>query len=361
MASNAQYQNKGMTGNKTEANSGGKENGESALRGGRGGGGGFRSSSGSSNRGGPKAGGGPTDSTTGPKGNNIARGANIGLMGQQQQELTSALGGQGGGGGGRGGEGPRGRGSRGGGGGARGGQYDDGGRGGGGRGGRGGRGGMGEKDTDIELFSDSGGNYIFRYPRIKLKSKFFILRGRPWPRIAPLTIYTDAAPLCLSVGKEERARNFGDSTVSPKIILDFKINKSWLIHPKPEIKSDTIGDTDMELFSDRKGLIENALVDQWLESDILKEISSNIHNRMFSVPKKNGTNGDDREDRSEHSRIYVGMLSGYHGCLSPRSSLRSVISSLGLLERYEGHQEIPARGGSGCVLVPERFPNPGKF
>ena len=145
-------------------------------------------------------------------------------------------------------------------------------------------------------------------------------------------------PNLVSVGTEERARNFGDSTVSPKIILDFKINKSWLIPPKPEIKSDTIGvwpsntnyptadkylmppkmqndmpyklpmlfhDTDMELFLtgnslcsnskvklhslafepsetslekgsnfpaidslSRKGLIENALVDQWLESGI---------------------------------------------------------------------------------------------
>ncbi|CAL4247640.1 unnamed protein product, partial [Meganyctiphanes norvegica] len=39
------------------------------------------------------------------------------------------------------------------------------------------------------------------------------------------------------VGKEERGRNFGDSTDSPKIILDFEIDKLWLIHTKPEIKS----------------------------------------------------------------------------------------------------------------------------
>ena len=95
-------------------------------------------------------------------------------------------------------------------------------------------------------------------------------------------------------------------------------------------------------------------------------------------------NGDDREDRSEHSRTYVGMFSRHHRRLSPRpcgvavpqvfrvcseregfclpgSSLRSVISPLGLLKSDEGHQEIPARGGSGCVLVPGRFPYPGKF
>lgn len=375
MSSNAQYQNKGMTGSKSEANGGCKpsENGDTNFRGGRGVGvGGFR---GGSNRGAaPKS-----DTDSAPKGNNT-RGANIGLMGQQQEsdatgrkssEINSLLSNLDlGGGGGRGGEGSRGRG-RGPGAGAGAanarGQYDEGGRGGGrGGGGRWGRGGMGEKDRITEKLRQLGGPLLDLPPREEEERKFSN-HCRLWIGNLPLDIgEDDVKDLFKPYGDFDEV--YFDKTKGFAFVrMDYKVNAE---KARLELNMKEYHGRQLKIrFSSPGTALKVRNFSPWVTNELLElsfGVFGELEKAMVCTDERGRSTGEGIVEFCKKPHAMLALRKCQEGCFILNSSPRPVIvEQMAVVDENEGLSEVNINKRNPEYLKERqegpRFANNGTF